>query len=113
MRSLGLEWLEAGVAGDVHRTRSGAKVAALLQPGLAKHYGCPARRWPRLRRVGRVRRAAHHRAPRLLLQELAQSGYHQYVITHAVRESTAVWAPHVGRLAVASGGRGRLNRKGG
>ena len=26
-----------------------------------------------------------------MLQELAQSGYHQYVVTHAIRESTGVW----------------------
>jgi hypothetical protein len=89
LRSLGLEWLEAGVAAtcvDAQWTDA----APRLKAGLAKHYGLAADElecfdvW-----AGFDGPRAAERPQ--LLRELGQSGYHQYVITHAVRESAAVW----------------------
>jgi hypothetical protein len=89
MRSLGLEWLEAGVAAtsiDAQWTALGP----LLKQGLQKHYGIAADALACFDAWGAFDGPRATERP-ALLRELGQSGYHQYVITHAIRESTSVW----------------------
>ena len=89
LRSLGLEWLEAGVAAtcvDAQWTDA----APRLKAGLAGHYGVAEADLECLDAWAAFDGPRATERP-LLVRELGQSGYHQHVITHAVRESTAVW----------------------
>jgi len=89
MRSLGLEWLEAGVAATCIDSQW-SSLAPALKSSLQKNYGVAPEAlecfdaWADFDGPRRSERPA-------LLKELGQSGYHQYVITHAVRESSSVW----------------------
>lgn len=89
IRSLGLEWLEAGVAATSIDAQW-ADVAKVLKAGLQKHYGIAAESLACFDALAAFDGPRTSERP-LMLQELAQSGYHQYVVTHAIRESTAVW----------------------
>ncbi len=89
VRSLGLEWLEAGVAATSIDAQW-AEVAKVLKAGLQKHYGVPVEALACFDALAAFDGPRTTERP-LMLQELAQSGYHQYVVTHAIRESTGVW----------------------
>jgi hypothetical protein len=89
MRSLGLEWFEAGVAATSIDSQW-ATLARVLKEGLSKHYGLPPDALACFDAWAAFDGPRTSERPRLL-QELAQSGYHQYVITHAIREISGVW----------------------
>lgn len=89
LRSLGLEWLEAGVAAtcvDAQWTEA----APRLKAGLARHYGVAAADLECFDAWAAFDGPRGTERP-LLVKDLGASGYHQHVITHAVRESSAVW----------------------
>jgi hypothetical protein len=89
MRSLGLEWLEAGVAATSIDAQWSA-LAPVLKDGLAKHYGVAAEALVCFDTLAAFDGPRTSERP-LLIQEIAVSGYHQYVVSHAVREATSVW----------------------
>jgi hypothetical protein len=89
MRSLGLEWLEAGVAATSIDSQWAA-LAPRLKSGLREHYAVPEQALECFDAWGAFDGPRTTERP-LLLKELGQSGYHQYVITHAIRESSSVW----------------------
>ena len=89
VRSLGLEWFEAGVAATMVDEQWRAAAAALAE-GLGKHYGLNRDELACFDALASFDGPRTTERPKLL-REIAVSGYHQHVVGEAAREVVTVW----------------------
>jgi hypothetical protein len=89
VRSLGLEWFEAGVA-TMLVDRDWSRAAPALRAGLERHYGIVASDLACFDVLAALPGDRATQVP-VLLREIARSAYHQHVVTHAVRETVTLW----------------------
>ena len=89
VRSLGLEWMEAGIT-TMLVDRDWADAAAALASGLRDHYGISVDDLACLSALADFS-GPRTRAVPALLSEIARSAYHQKLVLHALRETVTLW----------------------
>lgn len=89
VRSLGLEWFEAGLT-TMLVDRDWNDVAPLLSTGLHKHYGFSEHDLECFAALADFSGPRTEAVPSLL-REIAASAYHQRLVVHAAREVTTMW----------------------